>query len=77
LDINEGIVEQAKFLGIHIIRMAELKNIPSRLLERAFLIKVHHRCDGDTVPIDGPPGGFQHMLTEFKAHFGKSTYTNS
>jgi hypothetical protein len=41
------------------------------------LIKVHDRCDGDTVPMDGPPGGFQDMLTEFKALVGKPTYANS
>jgi hypothetical protein len=56
LDVDEGIVEQAKFMGIHIIRLAELKNISTRLLKWAFLIKVHHCGDGDTLPTDGPPG---------------------
>ena len=30
-DVDEGIVEQAKFMGIHIIRKAELKNISTYL----------------------------------------------
>jgi hypothetical protein len=28
LDVDEGIVEQAKLMGIHIIRRAELKTYP-------------------------------------------------
>jgi len=77
LDVDEGIVEQAKFMGIHIIRKAELKNVSTRLLKRAFLIKVHHRGDGDTPLTDGPPGEFQDMLTEFKGLCGEPTYANS
>src|ERR1700730_14459526 len=58
LDVDESIVEQAKYMGIHIIRKTELKNVSARLLQRAFLIKVYHRGDGDTHPTDGPPGKF-------------------
>jgi hypothetical protein len=76
LDIDEGIVEQVKFIGIHIIQKAELKNVSTRLLKRAFLIKVHHHCDGDTLPTE-PPGEFQAMLTEFQGLFGEPTYANS
>jgi len=54
LDVDEGIVEQAKFMGINIIRKAELKNVSTRLLKRAFLFKVHHRGDGDTLPTQPP-----------------------
>jgi hypothetical protein len=71
LDVDEGIVEQPKFMGIHIRRKAELKNVSTHLLKQAFLIKVHHRGDGDTLPTDGPPGEFHDMLTKFKGLFGK------
>jgi len=76
LDVDEGIAEQAKFMGIHIIRKAELKNISTRLLKRAFMVKVHHRGDGDTLPTE-PPGEFQDMSTEFQGLFGEPTYANS
>jgi len=76
LDVDEGIVEQAKFMGIHIIRKAELKNVSTSLLTRAFLINVHHRGDGDTLPTE-PPKEFQDMLTEFQALFGAPTYAMS
>jgi len=52
LDVEEGIVEQAKFMGINIKRKAELKNVSARMLKRAFLIKVHHRADGGTLQTD-------------------------
>jgi len=61
LDVDEGIVEQAKFMGIHIIWKAELKNVSTCLLKRAILIKVYHRGDGDTLPTE-PQGEFQDML---------------
>ena len=77
LDVDEGIVEQAKFMGIHIIRKAELKNVSARLLKRAFLIKVHHRGDGSTLQTDEPPGEFQEMLTKFQGLFGEPTFANS
>jgi len=48
LDVDEGMVEQAEFMGIDIIRKAELQNISTRLMKWASLIKVHHRGDGDT-----------------------------
>jgi len=77
LDVDEGIVEQTKFMGIHIIWKAELKNVSARLLKRAFLIKVHHRGDGSTLQTDEPPGEFQEMLTEFQGLFGEATFGNS
>jgi len=76
LDVDEGIVEQAEFMGIHIMWKAELKNISTRLLKRAFLINVHHRGDGDTLPTE-PPGEFQDMLTEFQGLVGEPTYANA
>jgi hypothetical protein len=76
LDVDEGKVEQANFMGIHIIRKAELKNISTRLLKWAFLIKGHHGGDGVTLPTE-PPGEFQDMLTEFQGLFGEPTYANS
>jgi hypothetical protein len=33
VDVDEGIVEQAKSMGIHIIRRAELKNVSARLFQ--------------------------------------------
>jgi hypothetical protein len=69
-------VEQDKLMGIYIIRKAELKNVSTLLLKWAFLIKVHHRGDGDTLPTE-PPGEFQAMLTEFQGLFGEPTYANS
>jgi hypothetical protein len=69
-------VEQTKFMGIHIIRKAALNNISTHLSKRDFLIKVHHRGDGDTLPTDGPPGEFQDMLTELKGLFSEPTYAN-
>jgi len=76
LDVNEGIVEQAKFIGIHIIQKAELKNVSTRLLKWTILIKVHHRGDGNTLPTE-PLGVIPEMLTEFQGPFGKPTYANS
>jgi len=77
LDVDEATVEQAKFIGIHIIWKVELKNVSACLLKRAFLIKVHHRGDGSTLQTDEPPGEFQEMLTEFQGHFGKPAFANS
>jgi len=62
LDVDEGIVEQAKFMGIHIMRKAELKNASNSLLKRAFMIQVHHCGDGNTVPTERLID-FQDMLT--------------
>jgi hypothetical protein len=70
-------VEQAKFMGIHIIRKAELKNVSAHLLKWAFLINVHHRSDGSTLQTDEPPGECQEILTEFQCHFGEPTFANS
>jgi len=77
LDIDDGTVEQAKFMGIHIIQKAALKNISTCLLERAFWIKVHHHGDGDKRPTDEPPGEFEDMLTDFHSPFSRPTYANS
>ena len=77
LDVDEEVVEQAKFMSIHIIRKVELENLSARLLKRAFLIKVHHRGDGGTVQTDEHPGEFQEMLTEFNGLFRGPTFANS
>jgi len=77
LHVDEGIVEQAKFMGIHIIRKTELKNVSARWLTWAFLINVHHHGDGSTLQTDEPPGEFQKMLTEFQGLFGELTLANS
>ena len=76
LDVDKGMVEQAEFLGIHIIRKAELKNVSADLLKRAFFIKVHHRSDGGTFLTDELPGEFGEMLTEFQGLFGGPTFAN-
>jgi len=75
LDIDEGKVEQAKFMGIHIIQKAELKNVSTRLLKRAFLFKMHHYGDGDSLRTE-PPGECQDMLTEMQGLFGEPSYAN-
>jgi len=77
LDVDEGIVEQAKFVGIHIIRNAGLKNVTPRLVKWAFLMKVHHGGDGDTPPTDEPLGEFQDMLNAIQGLFGEPTCANS
>jgi len=77
LDVDKGIVEQAKFMGIHIIRKAELKNVSAHFLKRAFLIKVHHLGDGSILQTDELPGEIQQMLTEFQGLFGEPTFANS
>jgi len=77
LDVHKEIVEQATFMGIHIIRKAELKNVSACLLKWAFLIKIHHCGDGSTLQTDKPPGEFQEMLTEFQGLFGEPTFANS
>jgi hypothetical protein len=63
LDIDEGIMEHAKFMGIHIIRKAELRNLSTCLLKLTFLIKVHQQGDGNILPTDGPLGEFQAKFT--------------
>ena len=77
LDVDEGIVEQDKLLGINIIQKAELKNVSARLLRWAFLIKVHHRGNGGTLQTDEPPAVFQKMLAEFQGLFGEPAFANS
>jgi len=77
LDVNKGIVEQAKFMGLHIMRKAEPENVSARLLKLAFLIKVHHRGDGSTLQTAESPGEFQEMLTEFQGLFAEPTFANS
>ena len=76
LDVDEGIVKQAKFMGIYIILKAGLNNVSIHLLKWAFLIKVHHHGDGDTLPTE-PPGEFPDMLKEFQGLFGEPTDANS
>jgi len=69
-------VEQAKFMGVHIIQKAELNNVSARLLKGTFMIKAHHCGDGSTLRTDEPPGEFQQMLTEFQGLFGEPTFAN-
>jgi len=76
LDVDEVIVERAKSMGIHIMRRAEGKNVSARLSKHAFMLKVHQRCDGNTLPTDKPPGVVQVFLTEFQGPFYKPTYAN-
>jgi hypothetical protein len=76
LDVDEGIVEQAKSMGINIIRRAELTNVSARLFQQAFLINVHHCGDGDANSTNEPPGEFLEMLKEFQGLFGEPTYSN-
>ena len=64
-------------MGIHIIWKAELKNESTCPLKGAFLPKVHHRCDGDTLPKDESPWEFHAMSTVFQGRFGRSTYADS
>jgi len=77
LDIDEGIVEQAKFMGIDIIWKAGLKNVSARSSKSAFWITVHHRGDGGTLQTDELWGEVQEMLTEFQGLFGEQTIANS
>jgi len=76
LDIDEGIVEQAKFIGIHSIRKGELKNVSACLMKWVFLVKVHHRGDGSTLQTDELLGEFQEMLTEFQGLLDEPTFPN-
>jgi len=76
LDVDQGIVEQANFMSIHIIRKAELENVSACLLEWAVLIKVQHRSNGGTLQTDKLRGEFQVMLTEFQCLFGEQTFAN-
>jgi hypothetical protein len=74
LDVDVRIVEQAKFMGIHIIQKAEHKNLSAHLLKWAVLIKIHHRSDARIHQTDKPPGQFQEMLTEFQSLLGEPTF---
>jgi len=51
---------------IYIIQKAELTTISQDLLKQAFLIKVHHNSDVDTLLTDEPLGEFHDMLTELQ-----------
>lgn len=75
-DVHNGIVEQAKFMGIDIIQKVELKNLFAWLLTCAFLIEVHHVSDGDLLPTEELPGDLQEMFTEFQGLLGELTYAN-
>jgi hypothetical protein len=77
LDLDEGIVEQAKFMGIHIIQMPELKHMSTRMLKWTFLIKVQHCTDARTLQTNEPADEFQQMLSEFQGLFGEPTIANS
>jgi len=68
-------IQFADVISIHIILKAQLKNVYTRLWNRAFLIKVHHRGNGERLPTE-PTGEFQDLLTEFQGLFGEPTYAN-
>ena len=76
LDVDKGMVELARFMGIHIIRKVELKNVSARLLKWAFLFKLHHCGDADSLLTDKLPGEYQEMLTEFQGLFDEQIYAN-
>jgi len=76
LDVDEGVVEQAKSMGIHTIRNGKLKNSSGCLLKWAFLIKVHHHSDGNTHLTDELPGECQETLTTFQGLSSETTYPN-
>jgi hypothetical protein len=76
VDVNKDIVEQAKSMGIDIIRRVELKNILAVLFERVFLINVHQHGNGNTNTTDKMPGEFQEILKQFQGLFSKQTYSN-
>jgi hypothetical protein len=76
LDLDEGIVEQAKFMRIHIIGKAEVKKLSARRLKRAILNELHQHGDGNKLPTDSPPGEFQDMLTELHGLPGELKYGN-
>jgi hypothetical protein len=77
LDVDEEIVKQAKFIGIHVIRKSELKTGCTRLLKLACMIKVHHHGDGNKPPTNEPPAEFQDIIMEFLSLVGEPTYANS
>jgi len=61
---------------IYIIQTAELTNISQDLLKRAFLIKVHHSRDVNTLLTDEPLGEFHEMLTELEGLLREPTDAN-
>jgi len=71
LNIEKGIVEHAKIMGIHIIRKGELKNISTRQLEWAFWITVHLIGDGDTLPPE-PPGEVSRHVDRIQRSFRRA-----
>jgi len=77
LDVDEGIVEQGKFMSPHIIQKAELKNVSACVLKLALLFEVPHCGNGGTHQTDEPPVEFQKMLREFQGVFRKPTFANS
>jgi len=77
LDVDKDMAQQAKSIGIHMIRKVELKNLSARLLKRAFLIKAYHLGDGATLQTDVLPVEFQQMLAEFLGLFCEPTCANS
>jgi len=64
-------------MDILIIWRAEPKNISACPLNWAFLIKVHHSGNGDTLPTDKPQGRIQEMFPEFHGLIGEPTYIYS
>jgi hypothetical protein len=69
VDVDEGIVEQAKSMGIHIIPRTEFEYVSAHLFQPVFLSNVNHRSDGTTNPTNKLPDEFQKMLKEFQGLF--------
>jgi len=77
LDVDKGMVEQANFMGSHIIQVTEIQNISACPLKWAIFIRVHLCIDDDTLPTDEPQGEFLEILTEFLGLFSVPPYHNS
>jgi len=76
IDVNERIVEQATFMGNHIIQKAEIENVSACLWKWAFFIAIHHGSDDDTLLPNQLLGEFHEVLTEFHVVFGDPAYAN-
>jgi len=76
-DVHKEIVEEAKFIGIHIIQKVELHKVTARMLKQACLRKVHHCGEGGTLQTDELLCEFQEILTEFQDIFSEPTFANS
>jgi len=76
-DLNKGIVEQATFMGILIIRKTDHKTISAHLFKWALLNNVHYHSEGNTLLTDESLCEFQDTFTEFRCLVGEPVYANS